>query len=143
METFTKQVLEFDNVKVSERKDGIILISLKEDKIFSEIDLLDAAAALQLICSKTKQPVLFDLRNVSKGALSIMNYTLSSDKSEKFVAGVAFLVSSKKRKVVGNINIKLRKPFHDFKVFTDVIEAVDWLCNLVRLHINEQDIELN
>ena len=83
-------------------------------------------AAIRQTAAGIKRPVLVDIRRIKSATIEARKFW-SGEEVPKVVNAVALLINSPVSRVVGNFYLGLNRSLVPTKIFTDEIQAVDWL----------------
>lgn len=122
-------------MKKKEHQTSITRFWLGEDGIARVIYLPDSVVTLEAAKEYIKsamendgesRPVLSDIRNV-RGSTREARLFYASDEAASITKAVAILVNSPLSRVMGSFFIGLSKPKYPIKIFTDEVNAINWL----------------
>ncbi len=130
-EQFISDIVECRISQVALRPDGILLISIKPEELFSVSDYNDLTNAAKRIGKGEKF-----LNLIIVGAHTIPDHdsrVLSTSKQgSKYKLADAFVISSLSQKLIANFYMNFHKPYVPSRFFNDEKKAVEWLLSFKR-----------
>lgn len=125
-EKFISDVIECRISQVALRPDGILLITIKPEELFSVSDYRELMDAAQSIGKGEKF-----LNLIIVGAHTVPDHdsrSLStSEKGSKYKLADAFVISSLSQKLIANFYMNFHKPYVPTHFFNDEKKAIEWL----------------
>ncbi|GAA4841844.1 hypothetical protein [Algivirga pacifica] len=105
--------------------DGILFYDYKP---MNELSLKVAEECVQdriLFSNKTTYPCLFNIQSVKEVSKDARDYL--ANEGNQYILASAIVISSPIVKMLANFFIRVNKPKNPTKIFTDEVNAVEWL----------------
>lgn len=121
-----KKIAEHDNLSVSIRNDGIVLVSVKANIEIDIKEVKQVVNALETIFEGKKFPLLIVTGEYTLPTPEARAYIATAE-SDPYASAEAYVVKSLSQKLVGNVFLSFNKPARPTRIFNSEEKAVEWL----------------
>ena len=107
--------------------EGIIRTLMHQSDSYGVEQAQEHIAAYAKLANGKKVPILADIRRLTTGADREARQFYASEAGAKHTKAVALLVQSDVTRLLANFFFRFHKPAYPSRMFTNEVEAVEWL----------------
>jgi len=125
-EKYIQRAIEFENISVSIREDGIVLVKVAANFEIDVPHVKKVVNAIEELGKGDKFPLLIVSGEFTLPTPEARTY-IASPESDPYAKAEAYVVKSFSQKLVGNVFLSFNKPARPTKIFTSEEKAIEWL----------------